>query len=119
MIKKIITEPLFHFFLIGLAIFGLYNFVNPASEDTSNRTIHIDKNVINRLSQVYEQNWKKPPDSTQLQQLIALEVKMEIFYREALRMNLEHSDEIVRRRLSQKYEFLMILWSQSVLFQMY
>ena len=47
------------------------------------------------------------PDSATLAQLIETSVQTEIFYREALRMNLDHNDEIVKRRLQQKYEFLV------------
>ena len=48
-----------------------------------------------------------PPDSASLTKLLAEEVKAEVFYREALRMQLDHNDEIIRRRLKQKYEFLV------------
>ena len=48
-----------------------------------------------------------PPDSATLTKLLQEEVKAEVLYREALRMNLDHNDEIIRRRLKQKYEFLV------------
>ena len=42
-----------------------------------------------------------------MDKLIAAEVKTEIYYREALRLGLAENDEIIRRRLKQKYEFLI------------
>jgi len=59
------------------------------------------------LTSAYEKNWSTSPDSATLDLLIKDEVKTEMLYREALRMNLDHNDEIIRRRLKQKYEFLV------------
>ena len=38
--------------------------------------------------------------------LVALYIEQEILYKEALFMNLDHNDEIIKRRLAQKMEFL-------------
>ena len=36
----------------------------------------------------------------------SIHVEQEVLYREALAMNLDHNDEIVKRRLAQKMEFI-------------
>jgi len=105
--KKLWREPLLHFLLIGGGLFFLYSFLNPSEEQIANNVIKIDDSDVERLIKAYEQNWSSPPDSATLKSLLKEEIKAEVFYREALRMQLDHNDEIIRRRLKQKYEFLV------------
>ncbi len=105
--QKLLREPLLHFLLIGAGLFFLYSFLNPTAEQIDNNVIRIENSDIQRLMKAYEQNWNAPPDSTTLKSLLKEEIKAEVFYREALRMQLDHNDEIIRRRLKQKYEFLV------------
>ena len=97
----------FHFLLIGGGLFLLYSFLNPSEEQVENNVIKIDNSDVERIVKAYQQNWSMPPDSATLKKLLAEEVKSEVFYREALNMQLDHNDEIIRRRLKQKYEFLV------------
>ena len=105
--RRFLKEPLVHFLLLGALLFLLYSFLNKEGESAEDYTIHIAQSDIQRLTKAYEKNWNIPPDSTTLQSLIQEEINTEILYREALRMNLDHNDEIIRRRLKQKYEFLV------------
>lgn len=107
MFKKIIHEPLVHFILISGFFFLLYGFLNPNEGEIEDNTILIDQADIERIKAGYQKNWGSSPDSSTLARLIETAVKTEIYYREALRMNLDHNDEIVKRRLQQKYEFLV------------
>jgi hypothetical protein len=102
--KKILKEPFFHFILIGIALFILYGMVNKQS--SSKNTILINDFDISSLISKWEMQWKRPPTEKELQNLINLNIKQEIFYQEALKMNLDHNDEIIKRRLSQKMKFL-------------
>ena len=105
--QKLLNEPLFHFLSMGVGLFLLYSFINPRDEQIENNIILIDDSDVERLSKAYQLNWSAPPDSSTLMKLLDEEVKAEVYYREALRMNLDHNDEIIRRRLKQKYEFLV------------
>ena len=102
-----LKEPLVHFLLIGAALFALHSFVTKDEVRPEDYTIHLTQSDVDRLRQAYQKNWSSEPDSTTLALLVKEEVKAEILYREALRMNLDHNDEIIRRRLKQKYEFLV------------
>ena len=106
-LSQLLKEPLLHFLLMGGALFLLYSFLNKNEERPEDFAIHITQSDIDRLSSAYEKNWSTSPDSATLDLLIKDEVKTEMLYREALRMNLDHNDEIIRRRLKQKYEFLV------------
>ena len=105
--KNLLKEPLLHFLLIGGGLFFLYSFLNPNEEQIANNVIKIEESDVDRLVKAYEQNWSSPPDKETLKSLLTEEIKSEVFYREALRMQLDHNDEIIRRRLKQKYEFLV------------
>ena len=105
--EKLIKEPLVHFLVLGGFLFLLYSFLNPQSENTEDYTILFNDSDLNRLVSAYQKNWGYAPDSSTLENLIQEEIRSEIFYREALRMQLDHNDEIIRRRLRQKYAFLI------------
>jgi len=102
--KKILKEPFFHFILIGLALFLLYGLVN--NKTNSKNTIVINDFDLNNIVASWKMQWKRPPTEKELQNLINQNIKQEIFYQEALKMNLDHNDEIIKRRLSQKMQFL-------------
>lgn len=74
--------------------------------DLAQRQIVVDARLSQRLAQLYELQMGSAPSATQLHTLIDSYVRDEVLYREALRTGLDRDDEIVRRRLIQKFEFL-------------
>jgi hypothetical protein len=102
-VKNIIREPLIHFLLLGAGLFLVYSIVNNRQ---SKDEIVIDNYIINDLSAKWEMQWKREPSSAELKKLIDLYIDQEILYREALSMNLDHNDEIIKRRLAIKMEFI-------------
>ncbi len=102
--KKLFKEPFFHFIIIGIALFFLYGLVNKGT-DTKN-TIIINDFDLDNITSSFEMQWKRDPTEQELQSIINQNIKQEIFYQEALKMNLDHNDEIIKRRLSQKMQFL-------------
>src|SRR5215471_14990689 len=102
--KKILKEPLLHFLLLGLLLYGITAFVKHKTDPSGK--IVIDNATIGRLVSQYILQTGSPPNKMQLDVLINNEIKEEVQYREALRMGLDKDDEIIRRRMSQKIEFL-------------
>ena len=100
---KVIKEPLFQFLLIGAGLFIVYTLLN---EEPDKNKIVIDSNLINELSAKYKMQWKREPDLQELSGLVGAYLEQEVLYREALSMNLDHNDEMIKRRLAQKMEFL-------------
>ncbi len=100
-------EPLFHFFLLGAALFAL-NAWRSAERPPENATAQIEVNaaVIERLRAASERQFGKAPDAEDLRGLVMAHIREEVFCREALALGLDRDDTIVRRRLAQKMEFL-------------
>lgn len=101
--RKILREPLFHFILLGSLLFALFYVINPAE---NKEEIIIDTNLVTELTAKWGQKRNRQPTLNEIQGLISEYLEQEIFYREALKMNLDHNDEIVKRRLAQKMEFI-------------
>jgi len=102
--KKILSEPFLHFIGLGLLLFLLFSLVSGPEE--RERDIVIDDPTLDHIVSLWELQWKRPPTREELQGLVEQYIEQEVYYREALRMDLDHNDEIVKRRLSQKMEFL-------------
>jgi hypothetical protein len=101
--RRIFREPLFQFLLIGAGLFFLYALVNQRQEKGE---IVIDDNLIRELTAKWQMEWNKSPQPDDLKGLLQSYVEQEALYREALSMHLDHNDEIVKRRMVQKMEFL-------------
>ena len=96
-------EPLVHFVLLGLLIWCVSDYGNGRRE---RYTIHIGAAQREYLASTYLQQFGEPPGPAQLQRLIDGYVSDEIRVREGLALGLDRDDEIVRRRVIQKYDFL-------------
>jgi hypothetical protein len=102
--KKLLKEPLFHFVLIGFGLFILYGWISDRND--SQETIYFDDYDMNNLVASWEMQWKRLPTDEELKSLVEQNIRQEVFYQEALKMNLDHNDEIIKRRLAQKMNFL-------------
>ena len=102
---KLLREPLFHFLLFGAGIFLVYSVVKGPDEVKSNRIV-IEETQVLRLAEQFQRTWMRPPIRQELKDLVEDFVKEEILYREAQALGLDQDDLVIRRRLSQKMEFL-------------
>lgn len=105
--KKLIKEPLLHFFAIGALLFAVNAWraqKRPVAENGPR--IEVTAAVIDRLCAGYERQFGQAPDAEELRGLVTAHVKEEVLCREALALGLDRDDSIVRRRLAQKMEFL-------------
>ena len=103
---RLIREPLVHFLLIGALLFGLHTYIHTTNGTNRSDVITVSPQLVNQLSKTWERQWKRPPTPQELQHLIESNVQEEVLYREALAMNLDQNDTIVRRWLVQKMDFL-------------
>jgi len=96
-------EPFFQFIVLGFLIWTAVDYWN-AHHDR--HTIHLGRAERHRIVSAYLQQFGQPPTPEQLRGLLDRYVLGEIFLREGFALNLQKDDEIVRRRIVQKYEFL-------------
>lgn len=102
-----LREPLLHFLLAGVAVFGVYHALNPVSaEREASNQIRVTEDVLRQLTATWLAQGRSPPTPEQMENLVEMKVREEIFFREALALGLDKNDTIVRRRLAQKMEFL-------------
>jgi parvulin-like peptidyl-prolyl isomerase len=85
-------------------MFIVYYLANPAS--SSKDTIVIDDELVNRVGILFEKEWGRPPSDSEWAGLLDSEIRQEVYYRQALKMNLDHNDELIRRRMNQKLDFI-------------
>jgi hypothetical protein len=103
---QLAKEPLVHFLFIGAAIYLLYGvFAEPAMEETD-RTIVVSAGEIEWMQTSWQKRWNRPPTAAEFDGLIQQYIKETVLYREALTMGLNKHDQVIRRRLAQKLEFL-------------
>jgi hypothetical protein len=106
-VKRFLREPLVHFLLAGALLIGLYDLAQsgrPAAAPSTEIRLSLDD--IAQLTLLYESQWRRPPTPQELELMVENKVQQEILYREALAMGLDKDDEIVKRRMAQKMEFL-------------
>jgi parvulin-like peptidyl-prolyl isomerase len=101
--KNVLKEPFVHFLLIGGLLFFLYGLLNTERDESE---IFIDDNLVNELVAKWESKRNRQPTFEELENLIEEYIRQEVLYKEALVMKLDHNDEIVKRRLAQKMEFI-------------
>jgi len=102
---KIIREPLFHFLLLGAAIFAVYGLATRHKTDKPGEIV-VTQGTLENLVTGFTRTWQRPPTEEELQGLLSDYIREEAAYREALALGLDRDDMIVRRRLRQKLEFL-------------
>ena len=103
--KRIFSEPLLQFFILGSLLYLLVSFVQSKRERQS-KEIVVDNERIGLLISNYKNQMGVLPTKEQLDAMIENYIHQEIAYREAKKMGLDNDDEIIRRRLSQKFDFL-------------
>lgn len=105
--KRLLREPLVHFLLIGAVLFGLYSVTQSGRPATAaSKEIRLSVDEIAQLTLLYQSQWRRPPTPQELARMVENKVQQEILYREALAMGLDKDDEIVKRRMAQKMQFL-------------
>jgi hypothetical protein len=104
--RRLLREPLLHFLLLGIALFGVYGLVRDRAPDRTGRIV-VTQSQIEHLVIGFTRTWQRAPTSEELTGLVEDRIREEVLYREAVSMGLDRDDTIVRRRLRQKLEFLI------------
>lgn len=101
--RALLSEPFLHFLVLGAVLFGVNQYLEVRSRFTH---ITITPEIVQGIAENYRLQYGSLPTQERLDALVEARIREEVFYHEALRLGLDQDDEILRRRLVQKYEFL-------------
>lgn len=105
--KRLLREPLIHFLLVGAALFAAYHYLQPAQGAApSSKQIQLSVDQLAQLAVLFQSQWRRDPTPEEFGRMVEQKVQSEVLYREALAMGLDKDDEIVKRRMAQKMQFL-------------
>ena len=102
-VRALAREPFFHFVALGLFIFFVRGIFDGTPEQYR---ITIGPEDVRRIATGYEWQFGRPPTARELSHRVDRHIEEEILYREGVAMGLDVGDEIVRRRVVQKLQFL-------------
>ena len=106
-LKRWLREPLVHFLLLGLVLFGIYAYMNRGRGGVeSSKQIAVSLDDLRLMETYFESQWHRPPTPQEFQSMVEDKVREEVLYREGLAMGLDKDDTIVKRRMAQKMQFL-------------
>ena len=100
-------HPVVHFALIGCVLFGLNALRQGNGPPDDEAAIQIDRPRLEALAGIWKAQFGRRPTETELTTVARTWAVEEMRVREARRMGLDRDDSVIRRRLAQKYEFLV------------
>lgn len=103
MFKRILQEPLLHFFVVGSLLF-IYLSNN---DTTAKPEIVISNGKIKQLTAQFTKTRQRSPTSEELKALIDNQVREELAFKHGTQMGLVENDTIIKRRVQQKLEFML------------
>ncbi|SHG11743.1 PPIC-type PPIASE domain-containing protein [Microbulbifer donghaiensis] len=104
--RRLLREPLVHFLVLGAALFAGYDYLYSGDRDESPHQIALTLDELRQLGLLFNAQWRRQPTPEEFSQLVEFKIRQEVLYREALAMGLDKNDEIVKRRMAQKMQFL-------------
>ena len=98
-------SPLLVFLVLGVGVLAVERWL--ADGNSEERVVTVTGEQVDALRARWDAQWGRPPTDRELQGLLDEAVQEEILYREALRLDLDRGDPIVRRRLAEKMTFML------------
>ena len=107
--SSILRAPFVHVLLLGVLLYGAYAWWQQG-QDTPRAApdeIVLDAEEIGALADAWKRKRGRRPSRLELEGLVQTRLREEILSREAIAMNLDRGDPMIRRTLAQKVEFLV------------
>ena len=105
-LKRLFQEPLLHFLFAGFLLFVFYEYKQGLQSEAPNRIV-VAANQIEQLSSRFKLTKLRPPTAVELDALVEDFVRDEVFYREALAMELDQGDAQIRKQMRIKLEYYL------------
>ena len=103
---KLLREPLFLFFFFGFLLFFVYTRISNLVEQKNSQII-VSAEQIELLAETFTKTWNRTPTKDELISQIDNYVMDEIFFKEAVAMGLDKTDQAVKRRMRQLMEMML------------
>ena len=94
-----------HFLVLGALLFVAFEWWGQGGAG-SNRIV-ITPGQVDAIAAGFARVWQRPPTEQELKGLLDEHVREEVATRESMAMGLDRDDTVIRRRLRQKFEFLV------------
>jgi len=104
--KRLVQEPLLHFLLVGFLLFLFYDYRQGLQSEAPNRIV-VMASQVEQLSARFKLTKLRPPTKVELDALVEDFVRDEVFYREALAMELDQNDAQIRKQMRIKLEYYL------------
>lgn len=104
-LKRLARDTLVHFLLIGALLFGAYSLVQRDRQDAPGLIV-ISQGQQSAMRENFARTRQRAPTAAEWEGLLQARVREEVFYQEALALELDVDDVVIRRRLQQKMEFI-------------
>lgn len=107
-IGRALREPIVHFVVLGILVFVGYKLLDrqPQTGGDAHRIV-ITEDDLRQLAVVWLAQGRSTPTPEQIGALVDEKVTSEMLSREAIAMGLDNDDEVIKRRLAQKMDFLI------------
>jgi len=103
--RSLIREPLLHFVLLGVLIFGADAELHPPAKD--DKVITVTKAMRQSFIDNFDEDKQRVPSDADLQKMIDSWVASEILYREGKTLGVDRGDEMIRDRVAFKLQLLI------------
>jgi hypothetical protein len=94
--RRLASEPLVHFTLLGALVFAGHRLLTGTPEAPN---IEVSASKQRELSRLFEQRQKRAPNETERKQLVERYVEDEALFREGLRLSLPQTDPLLRGQI--------------------
>ena len=106
-LRKWLREPLIHFFVLGLVVFGLHGVLEEKPEAAEDPfLVEVTSADIEWFRTMWSKRMFREPNVKELRGEVNRLIREQILSREAVSLGLDEGDTVVRRRLAQKMNFL-------------
>ena len=104
---RIWKEPLLHFFILGLVVFGLHAWFEEKPKTIEDPfLVEVTSADIEWFRTMWTKRMGREPTVEELRGQVNQLIREQVLSREAVAMGLDDGDLVVRRRLAQKMDFL-------------
>ena len=77
LLRRLATEPLVHFLLLGAAIYGVYAWISDDETVDDDRRIVVTSNDIDMMQAQWQRTWNRPPTEAELAGVIKEHVRVQ------------------------------------------